>query len=193
MKIAVTGGIGAGKSEVMKEIARRGYRVCSADEINDRLQERPGYIQKISKVFPAAVKDGKIDKNVLRDIVFTDDSKRARLNAIAHPEIRRELENTEGDFFAEVPLLFESGMQDLFDAVIIVTANADTRIDRIKGRGLSEERAKSIMAAQFSDSDRIRLSDNPFIIENDGNIENLIKQTDEILKKIQGEKYGNNG
>ena len=49
------------------------------------------------------------------------------------------------------------------------------------------------MAAQFSDSDRIRLSDNPFIIENDGNIENLIKQTDEILKKIQGEKYGNNG
>ena len=92
-----------------------------------------------------------------------------------------------------MPLLFESGMQDLFDAVIIVTANADTRIDRIKGRGLSEERAKSIMAAQFSDSDRIRLSDNPFIIENDGNIENLIKQTDEILKKIQGEKYGNNG
>ena len=105
MKIAVTGGIGAGKSEVMKEIARRGYRVCSADEINDRLQALPGYIRKISKVFPAAVKDGKIDKNVLRDIVFTDDSKRARLNSIAHPEIRRELENTEGEFFAEVPLV----------------------------------------------------------------------------------------
>ena len=71
MKVAVTGGIGAGKSEFMRAVKELGIRTYSADEINAELLRDKRYIEKLSEAFPLAVKDGKVDKSVLREEVFS--------------------------------------------------------------------------------------------------------------------------
>ncbi|MDY6136251.1 MAG: dephospho-CoA kinase [Eubacteriales bacterium] len=183
MKVAVTGGIGAGKSEFMRAVKELGIRTYSADEINAELLRDKRYIEKLSEAFPLAVKDGKVDKSVLREEVFSDEKKRKTLNALAHPEIRRKIEEITGDAVIEVPLLFESGMTDLFDRVIVVTAGEDVRINRIVStRNISKDLAKNIIKNQATDDERIKLAD--YVAINDGTRKDLYEQAKNIIKRI---------
>lgn len=183
MKVAVTGGIGAGKSEFMRAVKELGIRTYSADEINAELLRDKRYIEKLSEAFPLAVKDGKVDKSVLREEVFSDEKKRKTLNALAHPEIRRQIEEITGDAVIEVPLLFESGMTDLFDRVIVVTAGEDVRINRIVStRNISKDLAKNIIKNQTTDDGRIKRAD--YIAINDGTRKDLYEQAKNIIKRI---------
>ena len=183
MKVAVTGGIGAGKSEFMRAVKELGIRTYSADEINAELLRDKGYIEKLSAAFPFAVKDGKVDKVALREEVFSDEKKRKTLNALAHPEIRRKIEEITGDAVIEVPLLFESGMTDLFDRVIVVTAGEDVRINRIVStRNISKDLAKNIIKNQATDDERIKLAD--YVAINDGTRKDLYEQAKNIIKRI---------
>lgn len=183
MKVAVTGGIGAGKSEFMRAVKELGIRTYSADEINAELLRDKGYIEKLSEAFPLAVKDGKVDKSVLREAVFSDEKKRKTLNALAHPEIRRKIEEITGDAVVEVPLLFESGMTDLFDRVIVVTAGEDVRINRIVStRNISKDLAKNIIKNQTTDDERIKRAD--YVAINDGTRKDLYEQAKNIIKRI---------
>lgn len=183
MKVAVTGGIGAGKSEFMRAVKELGIRTYSADEINAELLRDKRYIEKLSAAFPFAVKDGKVDKSVLREEVFSDEKKRKTLNALAHPEIRRKIEEITGDAVVEVPLLFESGMTDLFDRVIVVTAGEDARINRIVStRNISKDLAKNIIKNQATDDERIKLAD--YVAINDGTRKDLYEQAKNIIKRI---------
>lgn len=183
MKVAVTGGIGAGKSEFMRAVKELGIRTYSADEINTELLRDKRYIEKLSEAFPLAVKDGKVDKSVLREEVFSDEKKRKTLNALAHPEIRRKIEEITGDAVVEVPLLFESGMTDLFDRVIVVTAGEDVRINRIVStRNISKDLAKNIIKNQATDDERIKRAD--YVAINDGTRKDLYEQAKNIIKRI---------
>lgn len=183
MKVAVTGGIGAGKSEFMRAVKELGIRTYSADEINAELLRDKRYIEKLSEAFPLAVKDGKVDKSVLREEAFSDEKKRKTLNALAHPEIRRKIEEITGDAVIEVPLLFESGMTDLFDRVIVVTAGEDVRINRIVStRNISKDLAKNIIKNQATDDERIKLAD--YVAINDGTRKDLYEQAKNIIKRI---------
>lgn len=183
MKVAVTGGIGAGKSEFMRAVKELGIRTYSADEINAELLRDKRYIEKLSATFPLAVKDGKVDKSVLREEVFSDEKKRKTLNALAHPEIRRQIEEITGDAVIEVPLLFESGMTDLFDRVIVVTAGEDVRINRIVStRNISKDLAKNIIKNQTTDDERLKRAD--YVAINDGTRKDLYEQAKNIIKRI---------
>lgn len=183
MKVAVTGGIGAGKSEFMRAVKELGIRTYSADEINAELLRDKGYIEKLSAAFPLVVKDGKVDKTALREEVFSNEEKRKRLNALAHPEIRRKIEEITGDAVVEVPLLFESGMTDLFDKVIVVTACEDVRINRIVStRNISKDLAKNIIKNQTTDDERIKRAD--YVAINDGTRKDLYEQAKNIIKRI---------
>ena len=183
MKVAVTGGIGAGKSEFMRAVKELGIRTYSADEINAELLRDKGYIEKLSETFPLAVKDGKVDKSVLREEVFSNEKKRKTLNALAHPEIRRKIEEITGDTVVEVPLLFESGMTDLFDRVIVVTAGEDVRINRIVStRNISKDLAKNIIKNQTTDDERLKRAD--YVAINDGTRKDLYEQAKNIIKRI---------
>lgn len=183
MKVAVTGGIGAGKSEFMRAVKELGIRTYSADEINAELLCDKGYIEKLSETFPLAVKDGKVDKVALREEVFSDEKKRKTLNALAHPEIRRKIEEITGDAVVEVPLLFESGMTDLFDRVIVVTAGEDARINRVVStRNISKDLAKNIIKNQATDDERIKRAD--YVAINDGTRKDLYEQAKNIIKRI---------
>lgn len=183
MKVAVTGGIGAGKSEFMRAVKELGIRTYSADEINAELLRDKRYIEKLSAAFPLAVKDGKVDKAALREEVFSNEKQRKTLNALAHPEIRRKIEEITGDAVVEVPLLFESGMTDLFDRVIVVTAGEDVRINRIVStRNISKDLAKNIIKNQATDDERIKRAD--YVAINDGTRKDLYEQAKNIIKRI---------
>ena len=112
--IAITGGIGSGKSTVAKEISLLGFPVFSCDQIYREIMEDKAYIAQISSVFDGVVVEGKIDKNALSRLIFNDQTARNKLNSIAHPLIMSTLyarmQSCANDFvFAEVPLLFEGG------------------------------------------------------------------------------------
>jgi dephospho-CoA kinase len=186
MKVAVTGGIGVGKSEVMRIIAGLGYRTASADEINARLLQRPDYIARLASVFPSAVRDGKIDKYELRKIIFGDYEKRQLLNSIAHPLIFAEIKKVEGDVFVEVPLLFECGMQKLFDKIVVVTAPYEIRLSRLFDRsGIDRKLAAKMVSSQLSDSERISHAD--YVLENISSKDDLYVKVRELITKLENE------
>lgn len=115
--------------------------------------------------------------------MFSDEKKRKTLNALAHPEIRRKIEEITGDAVVEVPLLFESGMADLFDRVIVVTACEDARINRIVStRNISKDLAKNIIKNQTTDDERIKRAD--YVAINDGTRKDLNEQAKNIIKRI---------
>ena len=118
-RIAVSGGIGAGKSTVIKLIKDEGYSVFSCDEIYKEILLDKEYVKIINETFEGVVKNGEIDKRALANIVFNDDFARETLDALSHPRIMSRLldkmGNCEEDLvFAEVPLLFEGGYENLF-------------------------------------------------------------------------------
>ena len=153
--IAITGGIGSGKSTVAKEILLLGFPVFSCDQIYREIMEDEAYIAQISNVFDGVVVEGKIDKNALSQLVFSDKTARNKLNSIAHPLIMSTLyarmQNCASDFvFAEVPLLFEGGYEKDFDDIIVVYRNKSERIKSVMDRdGVSELEVVSRMRSQI--------------------------------------------
>ena len=187
-KIAVTGGIGSGKSAVCRILKERGYPVFSCDEINRTLLSEKSYLDGLCALFPACVKDGKLNKAALSALVFSDKEALKTLNAYAHPRIserlRREMDSAEKTCFAEIPLLFESGMAKQFDCAIVVLRNKEERIRAVVARdGLTPEQAEARMKQQF-DYDG-PLPDGCLAIENDDDEAALCKKVDEVLEALK--------
>ena len=193
-KIAITGGIGSGKSTVSNILRDKGYPVYSCDEIYAELTNSKTYINELEKAFPAVVKQGKIDKKSLAEIIFTNEQERMRLNKIAHPLIIKTLlermnENESEIVFAEVPLLLEGNFENLFDQTIVVLRNLEDRIRSICTRdGISLEKAVERLNAQFDYDDiqsKNQLQKNGAIfIENKGDILTLKNTVDVALKHL---------
>ena len=193
-KIAITGGIGSGKSVVVDHLRKQGYSVFSCDEIYKEIIDLPAYIEKVQEEFADAVFEGKINRRKLAEIVFSNAEKREKLNAIAHPIIMNKLQKdmqSVQDFavFAEVPLLFECGYEDLFDEIIVVTRNVNERIASICNR----DRVKPIDALH-----RINAQvdyDNPsflsnvhkkiYVLSNDDDISALQNRIYNVIKHIR--------
>ena len=187
-KIAITGGIGSGKSAVCRILKERGYPVFSCDEINRTLLSEKSYLDGLCALFPACVKDEKLNKTALSALVFSDKEVLKTLNAYAHPRIaerlRRDMEGAEKTCFAEVPLLFESGMTKQFDGAIVILRNKEERIRAVVARdGLTAERAEARMKQQFDYNGP--LPDGCLVIENDGDEAALREKVDEALKALK--------
>ena len=187
-KIAVTGGIGSGKSAVCRILKERGYPVFSCDEINRTLLSEKSYLDGLCALFPACVKDEKLNKTALSALVFSDKEALKTLNAYAHPRIserlRRDMEGAEKTCFAEVPLLFESGMTKQFDCAIVVLRNKEERIRAVVARdGLTAEQAEARMKQQF-DYDG-PLPDGCLAIKNDGDETALCNKVDDVLEALK--------
>lgn len=132
-KIAITGGIGSGKSTVARIIKERGFPVFSCDEIYQDVIKSAEYIEKIAQIFPNAVENNIINRQTLAKIVFSDNEARKQLNSIAHPLIMENLfskmEKSESTLvFAEVPLLFEEKLEGFFDEIWVVFRDLEDRI-----------------------------------------------------------------
>lgn len=186
LKIAITGGIGSGKSTVASVISELGYPVISCDNVYGQLLESEMFIKSLEKEFGEIIHCGKLDRKKLADIVFSDEKKLQRLNDITHPLIMEEvfrLMSGNKVAFCEVPLLFESGYEKYFDKIIVVFRNRSERIKSVVNRdNISESAVLSRIYSQF-DYDSGDLS-KYYVIRNTTDKSNLRKKTVKILEDI---------
>lgn len=194
MIAGLTGGIASGKSTVSNIFRSFGVEIADADIIAKKISEREDVIQEIEKIFGKDVlsAEGQIDRVKLKEVVFSDKNKLIQLNNIIHPKVMEEFkkikENTPKNdiIIFDIPLLFEAGMDKMCDTVILVYANRETQIERIKARdGVSRELAEKIIDAQMSLEDKKEKSD--IHIENNGTQEELKKKVEDIYRKLKGE------
>lgn len=182
MRIAVIGGIGSGKSEVVKIARDRGIFCLSADEINSTLLKDSEYIQKIAAAFPSVVKDGEVNRRALASIVFCDEQKRKQLNRIAHPEIMKKIsECNEDPLVCELPLYIEGGDSN-FDEIVLVDTCMLKRIKRLKGRGMSTKDAIARIRAQVSQ--KMLKEHATIIVNNNGSLDRLKKDVNALFDEL---------
>ncbi|MEV6763103.1 dephospho-CoA kinase [Streptomyces sp. NPDC051105] len=175
LKVGLTGGIGAGKSEVSRLLVGHGAVLVDADRIAREVVEpgTPGLAAVVEAFGPDVLAaDGTLDRPKLGSIVFADPEKLAVLNSIVHPLVgarSRELENaaaTDAVVINDVPLLAENGLARLYDVVVVVDVAPETQLDRLtRLRGMAEEDARARMAAQATREKRLEIAD--IVIDND--------------------------
>lgn len=191
IKIAVTGGIGSGKTTVCNLIKNIGYPVYSCDEVYHDLLNGDALKNDIVKEFGAGIlTEGKVDRRKLSEYVLNDETKLAKLNKITHGKIFEEMflrsQQNSGIVFFEVPLLFEGDYQSLFDGVIVVLREVEDRILSVAKRDkLSESDVKKRINNQYN-YDNFDFAQY-YVIHNDGIIDELCGKIDEILLKITKE------
>lgn len=192
--VGLTGGIGAGKSTVAAMLAERGAFVLDADAVYRELAQ-PGMpvLAELADEFGREIlrTDGSLDRPKLAAIVFGDPHRLRRLNEITHPKIgasiaQRIASQQAGTIVVvDVPLLESApllGIRDLLDAVIVVLASAESQVGHLVGRGMDERDARSRMAAQGGDEQRLEIADH--VIRNDGSLEDLKTRVDELWESI---------
>ncbi|SED91601.1 MULTISPECIES: dephospho-CoA kinase [unclassified Streptomyces] len=181
LKVGLTGGIGAGKSEVSRLLVGHGAVLVDADRIAREVVEpgTPGLAAVVEEFGPGILTpQGTLDRPALGAIVFADPDRLAALNAIVHPLVRdrsAELEKAAGPdsvVVHDVPLLTENGLAPLYDLVVVVDAAPETQLDRlVRLRGMTEADARARMAAQATREQRRAVAD--LVIDNDGPVEEL--------------------
>ena len=191
-KIAITGGIGSGKSTVSEIIRKMGYVVVSADKVYSELLLNEDFVKEICDLMNISPieKDGRItiDRKALSALVFSDKTQLSRLNDFTHPrimdEIFRRSEGVEPLFFAEVPLLFERGYETEFDNVFVVRRQFDLRLSGTAKRdGKTEAEIRKVIDNQF-DYEGNKSGYKSIIIENNGTIQELETEVSEAVKRL---------
>lgn len=190
MIIGLTGSIATGKSTVANMLKERGIPVVDADEVARVVVEkgRPA-LQKIVEAFGEEVllEDGTLNRPALGNIIFNDKEARDTLNAIMHPAIREEMEsqkayhieNREHIIIMDIPLLFENGLTETVDRVVVVTVDEGTQLKRLMERNhLTEEEAKARIQSQIAVQDKVKRADD--VIDNSS----TLKHTEEQVMKM---------
>ena len=198
MVIGLTGGIGTGKSTVSQILKDRGFSVIDLDVISHEVIEFSSVVEKIVQNFGREVLDEDeagnctISREKLGKIIFADKEKRLALNSIMQPEILKvmhkkilECKSEKNKIiFVEVQLLFEVQWEKEFDYILLVAAKRDMQVRRVLERDKrSEEEAWNIINSQMSLDEKREKSD--FVIENDGNMDDLNKKVDKFLKSLE--------
>ncbi|MFI6283746.1 dephospho-CoA kinase [Streptomyces sp. NPDC051018] len=192
LSVGLTGGIGAGKSEVSRLLESYGAVLVDADKIAREVVEpgTPG-LGAVVEAFGREIltADGTLDRPKLGSIVFADPDRLATLNAIVHPLVgarSRELSESAAEHSVvvhDVPLLTENKLAALYDLVIVVDAAPETQLDRlVRLRGMTESEARARMAAQATREQRRAIAN--LIIDNNGPLENLEPQVRAVWEEL---------
>lgn len=190
LAVAITGGIGAGKSEALKAFARHGAAVLSSDEIVHRLLRRDGEVRDAlrarygGRVFRTG---GEVDRAKVADVVFRDRDELTWLESLLHPRVVREYLAWREELgrrrspprvcATEVPLLYEVGGESRFDAVVVVTAPADLR------RRRTEVTADDRDARLLPDGQKVERAD--FAYVNDGSLDELDRFVGAVVAELE--------
>ncbi|MET7902234.1 dephospho-CoA kinase [Streptomyces sp. NPDC005355] len=198
LKLGLTGGIGAGKSEVSRILSSYGAVLIDSDRIAREVVEpgTPGLAAVVAEFGPEILSaDGSLDRPRLGGIVFNDPERLRALNAIVHPLVRdrsAELQAGAGPdavVVHDVPLLVENGLASLYDMVMVVDAAPETQLDRlVRLRGMAEDEARARMAAQATRAERLAVAD--VVIDNDGPIEALEPQVRKVWADLLERRSG---
>jgi dephospho-CoA kinase len=193
LRVGLTGGIGAGKSEVSARLAAQGAVVIDADAIAREVVEpgTEGLAEVVAAFGPEVLlPDGRLDRPRLGEIVFADPGLRGKLNEIVHPRVgarMAELEREAGPasiVVHDVPLIAESGRTDAYDLVVVVDVPPRVQVDRlVRRRGMTREQAEARMAAQASREQRLAIAD--IVIDNSGSLAELDRQVGDLWSELR--------
>ena len=189
--VALTGGIGAGKSLVAQYFSELGARVVDADQLSRIAIERgsEGFDEVITRFGESILRNGDIDRKALGEIIFKDKSAKADLEAIIHPRVRELFFEVVSDLAVdeiliyEIPLLVETGAASNFDQIITVEADLEIRKSRLLKRGMFISEIESRLAAQASPSEREAVATHK--IENSGDEDQLLRKVENLWEELQ--------
>ena len=190
MKVGLTGGVACGKSLVLEMFAEAGWRTLSADALVHELLDNDAEVREaISGEFGDAAigEDGSLDRKRIGTVVFGDAEKRAWLEELLHPLVRRrwtaEIEaDPETNWIVEIPLLFEKKLEIHFDLVVCLESSQKTQLSRLRSRGLSEADALARISSQAPLAEKIEKSD--IVLSNNGSLNFLRKQLSILLERL---------
>ena len=189
--VALTGGIGSGKSTVGQIFEDLGAVVTDSDQLARNVVERgtTGFDQIVVAFGDEVLKNGDLDRAALAEVIFKDPSKRTQLEQITHPLIRRAfaeiVESAQNDSIVinQIPLLVESKHEYKFDHVITVSATEEVRIQRLLMRGMNLTQIKQRIGAQSTDAQREAISDT--VISNDKDHSELLVEVEKVWELLQ--------
>lgn len=188
--LGLTGSVGMGKSATARLFAEEGAPVHDADAVVHRLYEGEA-VAAIEAAFPGTTSGGRVDRGKLAARVLGHPSALARLEAIVHPMVRAAeeeligLAKARGDkvVVLDIPLLFETGGEERVDAVVVVTAPAETQRTRVLDRpGMTMEKLEAILAQQIPDAEKRRRAD--FVVDTSRGFEAAREQVRAILRAM---------
>lgn len=190
-RIALTGGIAAGKSTVARRLAELGAIVIDADLLS-REVVAPGTdgLAAVQERFGPGVigADGALDRPALGELVFSDEGARRDLEGIIHPRVRERAAELAAaapqgsPVVQDIPLLVETGQAGDFDLVLVVQAPREQRVQRmVDDREMTPEEAASRIGAQASDAERVAVAD--VLLDNSGTVEELLAQVDRAWRE----------
>ena len=179
LNVALTGGIGSGKSAVAEFLQECGAVIIDSNQLARDVIERgtEGFEAVLAAFGDTVLTDGEIDRSTLADIVFQDENQRKKLEAIIHPLVREAAESlmkklpTDSVVINQIPLLVETNGAKRFDYIITVSASEDLRRQRLLQKGLKDYEITKRMQAQVNDAAREEIADS--IIKNEGSLEDL--------------------
>ena len=191
LRVALTGGIGSGKSEAGAIFANLGAIVVDSDVLAREVIERgsTGFDEVVSAFGDQILKNGEIDRAKLASIVFEDKSKRKTLENIMHPKIREKFEdiarnaNSSDILINLIPLLVETNGAKNFDRVIAISAPVDIRKQRLLNRGMKEHEISKRLDSQVSDTEREKVAD--FVLINSGTLGELKSDVEALYEKLK--------
>lgn len=194
--IALTGGIGTGKSTVSRLLAERGARIVDADLAARAVVEpgTEGLARLVAEFGPGILQaDGTLDRPRLAALAFSDPERRARLNAITHPLVGRWMAERTAEAAAEgapvvvhdIPLLYENDRQGAFEKVIVVYAPDAVALERLRARGMADDDARARIAAQLPIDEKRRRAD--VVIDNSGDPAATRAQVERVWTEITAE------
>lgn len=200
--IGVTGGIGSGKSTFCGFLgALLPAEVFDADRVaKDVLSNDPEVREAVVHEVSALAygEDGLPDRALLRRVVFDDPAARTRLEAIVHPRVRaawrdqaEKVRSRGGHFLVDIPLLYETGAEGLFDEVVVVGCAPETQLARVCARGLGREQARAIVRAQLSTLEKAARADR--VVWNDGTLRQLEAQAREMASRVRDSSRAGKG
>jgi dephospho-CoA kinase len=189
--VALTGGIGSGKTTVGDIFSELGAVVIDSDQLARAVLERgtKGFDLVLAKFGDAILRNGELDRSLLATLVFNDSQKRSELESITHPLIRQSFAEIisnlprESIVINQIPLLFESKGAYKFDHIITISAPEKLRIERLKNRGLGFSDIKKRIEAQANDLERESISNST--IRNDKDESHLRDQVESIWLELE--------
>ena len=190
LRVALTGGIGSGKSSAAEIFAALGAVVVDSDEIARKVLDREsvGFGEVVAAFGDQILAAGEIDRKKLGQLVFSDPKERKKLEQITHPLIRKEFERIiknvpeNSIVINQIPLLAESKYDYKFDYVIAISAPIEVRKNRLLERGMKSYEIEQRLAAQASDADRAKIANE--VIENAGDLSQLTTNVEKVWRKL---------
>jgi dephospho-CoA kinase len=198
LRLGLTGGIASGKSAVAAMLRELGFSVLDADSLAHKIVEpgQPAY-EEVLREFGSAITDGqgRVDRAKLGTLVFADNSKLDRLNAIVHPRVAEAVlrqfdewqrEGTRDAAFVEAALLIESGIHQHLDGLVVAWCRPEQQLERLAARGLSDQEARRRIAAQMPVEEKLRYATGK--IDCSGTLEQTREQVQALAAKLHRNK-----